>query len=166
MNWRTISRIPNLYPWHLEAACEWLEGKKRIGKFSAPFGLTKMSRVEVEEPAYLCDEGEWMSQEPTRTTVLIQGAREHNLRNITVELPRDKLVVITGVSGSGKSSLAFDTLYAEGQRRSAGFHVRVCQAVRQPIAQAGRRLCPRAVARSFRLTRRRSGATRVRPSAP
>jgi excinuclease ABC subunit A len=58
-----------------------------------------------------------MSSEPTRTTVLIQGAREHNLRNITVELPRDKLVVITGVSGSGKSSLAFDTLYAEGQRR-------------------------------------------------
>jgi excinuclease ABC subunit A len=58
-----------------------------------------------------------MSPEPTRTTVLIQGAREHNLRNLTVELPRDKLVVITGVSGSGKSSLAFDTLYAEGQRR-------------------------------------------------
>src|SRR5262249_25553893 len=46
-----------LYPWHLEAACEWLEDKKRIGKFSAPFGLTKMSRVEVEEPAYLCEEG-------------------------------------------------------------------------------------------------------------
>jgi excinuclease ABC subunit A len=58
-----------------------------------------------------------MSHEPARTTLLIQGAREHNLRNITVELPRDKLVVITGVSGSGKSSLAFDTLYAEGQRR-------------------------------------------------
>jgi len=44
-----------LYPWHLEAACEWLEEKKRIGKFSAPFGLTKLSRVEVEEPAYLCE---------------------------------------------------------------------------------------------------------------
>jgi excinuclease ABC subunit A len=58
-----------------------------------------------------------MSHEPARTTLLIQGAREHNLRNVTVELPRDKLVVITGVSGSGKSSLAFDTLYAEGQRR-------------------------------------------------
>src|SRR5260221_13898446 len=52
-----------------------------------------------------------------RTTLLIQGARENNLRNITVEFPRNKLVVITGVSGSGKSSLAFDTLYAEGQRR-------------------------------------------------
>lgn len=47
-----------LYPWHLEAACEWLEGKKRIGKFSAPFGLTKLSRVEVEEPASLCDQEE------------------------------------------------------------------------------------------------------------
>ncbi|MCW5557584.1 MAG: hypothetical protein KIT22_07115 [Verrucomicrobiae bacterium] len=45
-----------LYPWHLEAACEWLERKGRIGKFSAPFGLTKLSRVEVEEPAYLCEE--------------------------------------------------------------------------------------------------------------
>jgi len=45
-----------LYPWHLEAACEWLEQKGRIGKFSAPFGLTKLSRVEVEEPAYLCEE--------------------------------------------------------------------------------------------------------------
>jgi excinuclease ABC subunit A len=58
-----------------------------------------------------------MSRETMRTTLLIQGARENNLRNITVELPRNQLVVITGVSGSGKSSLAFDTLYAEGQRR-------------------------------------------------
>jgi|YelNatPaOPRAMG01_1025707.scaffolds.fasta_scaffold07343_7 excinuclease ABC subunit A len=49
--------------------------------------------------------------------IVVRGAREHNLKNITVEIPRDKLVVITGVSGSGKSSLAFDTLYAEGQRR-------------------------------------------------
>ncbi|MEK7782789.1 MAG: ABC-ATPase UvrA, partial [Candidatus Binatota bacterium] len=49
--------------------------------------------------------------------IVIKGAREHNLKNIDLEIPRDKLVVITGVSGSGKSSLAFDTLYAEGQRR-------------------------------------------------
>ena len=49
--------------------------------------------------------------------IIIKGAREHNLKNIDLEIPRDKLVVITGVSGSGKSSLAFDTLYAEGQRR-------------------------------------------------
>lgn len=50
-------------------------------------------------------------------TIKIKGAREHNLKNLDVEIPRDKLVVITGLSGSGKSSLAFDTLYAEGQRR-------------------------------------------------
>ncbi|MBC8448442.1 MAG: excinuclease ABC subunit UvrA [Chloroflexi bacterium] len=49
--------------------------------------------------------------------LVIRGAREHNLKNVNVEIPRDKLVVITGVSGSGKSSLAFDTIYAEGQRR-------------------------------------------------
>ncbi|RLA24453.1 MAG: excinuclease ABC subunit UvrA [Gammaproteobacteria bacterium] len=50
-------------------------------------------------------------------SILIQGARTHNLKNIDLELPRDKLIVITGLSGSGKSSLAFDTIYAEGQRR-------------------------------------------------
>src|SRR3546814_10431618 len=49
--------------------------------------------------------------------IVVKGAREHNLKNISVELPRNKLVVITGLSGSGKSSLAFDTIYAEGQRR-------------------------------------------------
>src|SRR6201747_1587757 len=49
--------------------------------------------------------------------IVIKGAREHNLKNIDVEIPRDKLVVMTGLSGSGKSSLAFDTIYAEGQRR-------------------------------------------------
>ena len=52
-----------------------------------------------------------------RTTIAVHGARVHNLKNISVELPRDKLVVVTGLSGSGKSSLAFDTIYAEGQRR-------------------------------------------------
>ena len=49
--------------------------------------------------------------------IIINGARQHNLKNVTVEIPKKKLVVFTGVSGSGKSSLAFDTLYAEGQRR-------------------------------------------------
>ena len=52
-----------------------------------------------------------------RTTIEIRGARENNLRDVGVEIPRDRLVVVTGVSGSGKSSLGFDTLYAEGQRR-------------------------------------------------
>ena len=52
-----------------------------------------------------------------RTTIAVQGARVHNLKNITLEIPRDRLVVVTGLSGSGKSSLAFDTVYAEGQRR-------------------------------------------------
>lgn len=49
--------------------------------------------------------------------IVVKGANEHNLKNIDVTIPRDKLVVITGLSGSGKSSLAFDTIYAEGQRR-------------------------------------------------
>src|SRR4030043_309766 len=49
--------------------------------------------------------------------VVIRGAKEHNLKNINLELPRNKLVVFTGLSGSGKSSLVFDTVYAEGQRR-------------------------------------------------
>ena len=49
--------------------------------------------------------------------ISVKGAREHNLKNIDINIPRNKLVVITGLSGSGKSSLAFDTIYAEGQRR-------------------------------------------------
>ena len=49
--------------------------------------------------------------------LIVKGARQHNLKNITVEIPRDELVVVTGLSGSGKSSLAFYTIYAEGQRR-------------------------------------------------
>ena len=49
--------------------------------------------------------------------IIIRGARENNLKNINIDLPKNKLIVMTGVSGSGKSSLAFDTIYAEGQRR-------------------------------------------------
>ncbi len=58
-----------------------------------------------------------MSGGKARTTIAVQGARVHNLKNISLEIPRDRLVVVTGLSGSGKSSLAFDTIYAEGQRR-------------------------------------------------
>ena len=63
------------------------------------------------------DAAEWYNPAAMGNSIVIKGAREHNLKNIDVEIPRDKLVVITGLSGSGKSSLAFDTIYAEGQRR-------------------------------------------------
>src|SRR5437762_7048838 len=53
----------------------------------------------------------------SQDAILIRGARQHNLKNLTLKIPRNQLVVITGLSGSGKSSLAFDTIYAEGQRR-------------------------------------------------
>ena len=49
--------------------------------------------------------------------IVVKGAKEHNLKNVSLDIPKEKLVVITGLSGSGKSSLAFDTIYAEGQRR-------------------------------------------------
>jgi excinuclease ABC subunit A len=52
-----------------------------------------------------------------KSEIAVYGAREHNLKNVDVKIPRNKLVVLTGISGSGKSSLAFDTIYAEGQRR-------------------------------------------------
>ena len=65
---------------------------------------------------------DFSDQRPVRRAdarvISIRGAREHNLKNVDVELPRDQLVVFTGLSGSGKSSLAFDTIYAEGQRLS------------------------------------------------
>ena len=54
---------------------------------------------------------------PQNDRIVVRGAREHNLKNIDLDIPRDKLVVFTGLSGSGKSSLAFDTIFAEGQRR-------------------------------------------------
>src|SRR5581483_894040 len=54
---------------------------------------------------------------PEREVLLVRGARVHNLKNITLEIPHNAITVVTGVSGSGKSSLAFDTIYAEGQRR-------------------------------------------------
>ena len=61
--------------------------------------------------------GDRTAAERRATTIAVQGARVHNLKNISLEIPRDSLIVVTGLSGSGKSSLAFDTIYAEGQRR-------------------------------------------------
>ena len=66
---------------------------------------------------YLCTPIHFQQSMTKNTSIIIKGARVNNLKNIDVEIPRNKLVVITGLSGSGKSSLAFDTLYAEGQRR-------------------------------------------------
>ena len=65
----------------------------------------------------MIDNGRSRQRPVARTSIAVQGARVHNLKNITVEVPRDRLIVVTGLSGSGKSSLAFDTIYAEGQRR-------------------------------------------------
>ena len=58
-----------------------------------------------------------MEKKQWNNSIIVRGARVHNLKNVNVEIPRDKFIVITGLSGSGKSSLAFDTIYAEGQRR-------------------------------------------------
>src|SRR6187401_2175237 len=70
----------------------------------------------VQRLVSLCSSGQ-LYQAMAEDSLIVRGAREHNLRNIDVVIPRDRLTVITGLSGSGKSSLAFDTLYAEGQRR-------------------------------------------------
>ncbi len=71
--------------------------------------------------------------------IIIKGAREHNLRDVQVVLPRNKLICLTGVSGSGKSSLAFDTVYAEGQRRYVESLSQLCSAISRANAQAGSR---------------------------
>ena len=105
-------------------ACEYLADQGLIGKASTPVRLTKRSNVEVQELAFfyagirrMADQDAVSARPAARTTIAVQGARVHNLKNISVEIPRDSLVVVTGLSGSGKSSLAFDTIYAEGQRR-------------------------------------------------
>jgi len=74
-----------------------------------------LQRTRTPEPAFRG--GNYTRVALSTETILIRGAREHNLKNLTLELPRNKLIVFTGLSGSGKSSLAFDTIYAEGQRR-------------------------------------------------
>src|SRR5437667_398733 len=85
-------------------------GGANVGK-RAGLGKRKHQRVDQNTPAKVA------SESMPGDALIVRGAREHNLKNIDVELPRNALVVITGLSGSGKSSLAFDTIYAEGQRR-------------------------------------------------
>ena len=71
-----------------------------------PFGTPCSTRTNLEHTRAM-----------SQSNIVVRGAREHNLKGFDVTLPRDSLIVITGLSGSGKSSLAFDTIYAEGQRR-------------------------------------------------
>src|SRR5438093_2476790 len=95
---------------------------------SSPVGRASSSSRVAIEPAYRVRGARRAPRDCVRSTtyngvpmgtdrLVIHGAREHNLKNVTLDLPRDKLIVFTGLSGSGKSSLAFDTIYAEGQRR-------------------------------------------------
>ncbi|MDZ4401308.1 excinuclease ABC subunit UvrA [Prosthecobacter sp.] len=77
-------------------------------------GVARLSKVEFERPKARAST---LESRATTNTISIRGAREHNLKNISLDIPRDQFVVVTGLSGSGKSSLAFDLIFAEGQRR-------------------------------------------------
>jgi excinuclease ABC subunit A len=77
-------------------------------------------------PSAPAPDGTYLGRALQQQTISIRGARTHNLKNIDLDIPRNQLVVITGLSGSGKSSLAFDTLYAEGQRRYSPAPARLC----------------------------------------
>ena len=98
--------------------------------------------------------------------IRVVGARVHNLKNITVEIPRDKFVVITGLSGSGKSSLAFDTIFAEGQRRYVESLSAYAAPVHRPDGQAGRGLHRRPLPRRFDRPESPPATIRAPPSAP
>src|SRR5881409_1216667 len=106
---RAGGRPPRWRGWSARPARPAPWGRAKVGNRR---GLSKrLGRVDLSTVRYLGYES--MSSE----SLIVRGAREHNLKDITVEIPRDSLTVITGLSGSGKSSLAFDTIYAEGQRR-------------------------------------------------
>lgn len=70
-----------------------------------------------------------LSNVPSDLKITVQGAREHNLKNVNLQLPRNRMIVFTGLSGSGKSSLAFDTLFAERSKALCGILKRVCKAI-------------------------------------
>src|SRR5690554_3891453 len=84
----------------------------KAGTFTNGFCLVSLHEISFEASCTMT-----LTKANAHTHILIKGARVHNLKNISLDIPRSRFVVITGVSGSGKSSLAFDTLYAEGQRR-------------------------------------------------
>src|SRR5690554_298899 len=84
----------------------------KAGTFTNGFCLVSLHEISFEASCTMT-----LTKANAHTHILIKGARVHNLKNISLDIPRNRFVVITGVSGSGKSSLAFDTLYAEGQRR-------------------------------------------------
>ncbi len=97
------------------------------------------------------------------TKISVRGAREHNLKGVDIDLPRDSLIVITGLSGSGKSSLAFDTIYAEGQRRYveslSAYARQFLEMMQKPMSSISTASHPRS-----RSSRRPPAATRARPS--
>jgi ABC-type microcin C transport system duplicated ATPase subunit YejF len=84
----------------------------RSGRSVNPACVLRLHRIKIEVSG-----SSESSKSMAHDWIAVRGARVHNLKNVDVDLPRDQLVVITGLSGSGKSSLAFDTIYAEGQRR-------------------------------------------------
>ena len=96
--------------------------------------------------------------------IVIKGAREHNLKNVDLTLPRNKLIVMTGLSGSGKSSLAFDTIYADGQRR---YMESLSSYARQFLGQMEKPDVDEITGLSPAIsTRKQPATTRAQPSAP
>jgi len=97
------------------------KGSTGGGNGKAPTGrrVGKAASASPQAPGRVAANGNYRAPADVNGhhEIVILGAREHNLQNIDVRIPRDRLVVITGLSGSGKSSLAFDTIYAEGQRK-------------------------------------------------